>query len=329
MPRQHVGFPNVFGMTPTEIARFRADLDALAPSGRIAAAISGGPDSLALLLLLHAVRPGFVLAATVDHRLRPEAADEAAMVAKLCGGLGVSHVTLAVTVADHPDGPQASARKARYAALGNWAESAGAAYIATAHHADDQAETLLMRLARGAGLPGLAGVRRSRPLDGQADVILIRPLLDWRKAALEAICQSAGLEPARDPSNHDTRYDRTRARALLQGGWPDAVRAAASAHHLAEAEEALAWMAATLADSRIILGRDNVKIDATDLPRALRRRLLLIGMERLNPAASPRGDAVERLLDSLEGGAVTTLAGLRCDPGPPWRFTIAPARRAH
>jgi tRNA(Ile)-lysidine synthase len=316
-------------MTEKEIGRFRADLDALAPNGRLGVAVSGGPDSLALLLLAHTARPGNIAAATVDHRLRPEAADEAAMVAALCGSLGVPHATLPVAVADDPDGVQAAARKARYAALAGWAEREGLRFLATAHHADDQAETMLMRLARGAGLAGLAGVRRSRPLAEAPGLTLIRPLLDWRKAELVALVAAAGLSPARDPSNQDERYDRTRARVLLSAAWPDAGRVAASARHLAEAEEALAWSAAIAAKERISFFDDKAEIETASLPRELRRRLLLAAFAYLNPAAEPRGDSVDRLLDALDRGEVATLGGFRCDPGPPWRLTRAAPRRSH
>ncbi len=307
--------------------RFTAALDALAPAGRIGVAVSGGPDSLALLLLAQAARPGAVAAATVDHGLRPEAANEAAMVAALCRTLDVPHATLRVTVADDPAGVQAAARKARYAALGGWAQAQSIAFLATAHHADDQAETLLMRLARGAGLGGLAGIRRARAFAEAPGATLIRPLLDWTKTELEDLVAAAGIEPVRDPSNADPRYDRTRARNLLAGGWPEAGRVAASADHLAEAEEALAWAARGLADTRIRLTEKGPFADASGLPRELRRRLLLDLLARVAPETEFRGDAVDRLLRALDAGKVSTLAGFRCDPGPPWRVSRAAARR--
>lgn len=307
--------------------RFAAALDALAPAGRIGVAVSGGPDSLALLLLAQAVRPGAVAAATVDHGLRAEAADEAAMVAALCRTLGIPHTTLRVMVADDSDGVQAAARKTRYAALGGWATAEGIVFLATAHHADDQAETLLMRLARGAGLSGLAGIRRSRAFVEAPGTTLIRPLLDWTKAELEELVAAAGIAAVRDPSNADPRYDRTRARTLLAGGWPEAARVAASADHLAEAEEALAWTAHGLAEARIQPTEQGAIADASGLPRELRRRLLLSLFARIAPDAECRGDAVDRLLQALDAGKVATLAGFRCDPGPPWRVSRAAARR--
>jgi tRNA(Ile)-lysidine synthase len=314
-------------LTADRRARSAAALDALAPEGRIGVAVSGGPDSLALLLLAEGVRPGLVLAATVDHGLRREAADEAAMVADICRALSIPHATLRVIVRDDPVGVQAAARKARYAALGDWAARQRIGALATAHHADDQAETILMRLARGAGLRGLAGIRRSRSLDEVPGVTLIRPLLDWTKAELEEVVAAAGINPVRDPSNADPRYDRTRARALLSGGWPEAARIATAAGHLAEAEEALAWAAQRFAEERIRSDGESATLDVSGLPRELRRRLLLALFARLAPGTQMRGDAVDRLLQSLDAQKVATLSGFRCAPGPIWRVSRAAARR--
>ena len=250
------------------------------------------------------------------------------MVADVCAGLDIPHATLTIDVPDDPAGLQAAARTARYDALGRWCDETGARFLATAHHLDDQAETLLMRLARGAGLAGLSGVRRSRALDGAAGVTLIRPLLDWRKAELEAVVAAAGLSPVRDPSNENPRFDRTRARALLAGGWPSPERVAASADWLAEAEDALAWSAARLADERLVLTADGARIDVAGLPREHRRRLLMAACAALAPEAILRGDSIHRLLCALDAGDVGTLAGLRCDPGPPWRLIHAPPRRS-
>ena len=132
------------------VARFRRDAEALAPGfARLGVAVSGGPDSLALLLLAQAAFPGLVEAATVDHRLRPESTIEALHVEDICARLGCPHAILDVEVPDGPAGLQAEARGARYRALGLWAEARGLPHVATAHHADDQAETVLMRLQRG------------------------------------------------------------------------------------------------------------------------------------------------------------------------------------
>jgi len=152
----------VDAFTPLDpVGRFAAGLGAHREPA-LAVAVSGGPDSLALMLLAHAVPGLTVTALTVDHGLRPEAAEEARFVAALAAARGIAHHILPVRVEDCGQGVQAAARAARYAALGGWCASAGVGLLATAHHADDQAETLLMRLARGAGVGGLAGIRRKR-----------------------------------------------------------------------------------------------------------------------------------------------------------------------
>ena len=200
--------------------------------------MSGGPDSLALLLLAHAALPGRVVAATIDHGLRAESADEAAMVGRLCERLGISHDTVSVTL--EPGNVQDRARKARYQALCRSFGACGAGTFATAHHADDQAETVLMRLNRGSGVAGLAGIRTRRVVisdDPLGEFLLVRPLLRWRREELEAIVAAVGIEPARDPSNDDDRYDRARVRHVLaELPWIDPVAVARSAEHLQDAE---------------------------------------------------------------------------------------------
>ena len=308
-------------------ARFAADLDALIPAdARIGIAVSGGPDSLALLILAAAARPGLVEAATIDHGLRAESADEAAMVGQVCEGLGVGHRVL---VADWPEAPtanvQASARAMRYRLLEEWATDRGLEAIATAHHADDQAETLLMRLLRGAGVGGLGGTRAKRALSDH--VLLIRPLLGWRKAELIELVNEAGLEPVDDPSNRDPRHDRSRVRTLLNDAdWADPARLAASASALRDADEALDWALAPLIGSRITQDGAALNIEPFDLPRELKRRLLLAAFAELG-APQPRGPDLMRALDAAERGETVTLSGLRLEGGERWRLTVAPARR--
>jgi tRNA(Ile)-lysidine synthase len=219
------------------VARFRSDLTALAPVGPYGVAVSGGPDSLALLLLCEAAFRGNTFAATVDHGLRPESANEAAFVALLCQSMSMPHAVL--RPAEPPSGNlQHWARRQRYAALDTWAADRGLAAILTGHHAEDQLETLIMRLNRGSGTAGLSGVRARQ---GK----VVRPLLGWRRAELAALVESAGLIPVDDPSNRDDRFDRARLRkALTQADWLDPVAASQSAAALAQAETALEWTAA-------------------------------------------------------------------------------------
>jgi tRNA(Ile)-lysidine synthase len=295
---------------------FAAALSALGvPDGApIGVAVSGGPDSLALLWLAVEALRGRVFAATVDHGLRPEARAEAEHVAAICASMAVPHDILDVRV---EGSVQAGAREARYRALEAWCTRRGLAWLATAHHADDQAETLLMRLSRGAGLSGLAGVRRSRAL-GQ--VRLVRPLLEWRKDELVAL--AARLEPLQDPSNSDPAYDRTRARALLETApWLDPLRMAGSAEHLAEAEEALDWMVDRLTAERV----DGDTLDPADLPPELLRRLLLRQFARLGEA--PRGPELTRLIGALHQGRAGTLGRVKVSPGARWTFSRTPPRR--
>ncbi len=309
------------------IERFAADLEVLAPAGTlIGVAVSGGPDSLALLLLAAKARPGEVEAATVDHGLRPESAAEAAMVADLCETLGVPHRIL---VADWIRSPtsniQAEARAMRYRLLNDWAIERGLSAVATAHHADDQAETLLMRLARGAGVGGLGGTRKRRALS--EDVMLMRPLLGWRKAELAAVVDSAGIEAVDDPANRDPKHDRSRIRAWLESSdWADPVRLAASASALRDADEALDWALASLVNSRIRHDGDTLIIEPFDLPRELKRRLLLAAFAELG-AAAPRGPDLMRAMDAMEEGAAVTLSGLKLEGGSQWRLSLAPPRR--
>ncbi|MEP3029686.1 MAG: tRNA lysidine(34) synthetase TilS [Erythrobacter sp.] len=229
-------------VSPDLTARFRAVLETHGlASRRLGIAVSGGADSLALLLLAHSCIPDQIEAATVDHSLRPESASEVEHVAQICEQLGVRHTALKVEV--EPRNVQANARAARYAALGKWHDEAALDAIMTAHHADDQAETLLMRLNRGSGLSGLSGVRAINDIPGR-DGLLVRPLLSWRKAELEEIVKEAGLAHVDDPSNFDPRFDRARVRTALQTSeWLDSEALATSATRLSEAWAAIEWFA--------------------------------------------------------------------------------------
>ena len=310
------------------VKRFAADLDALVPPGnRLGVAVSGGPDSLALLLLAAAARPGLIEAATVDHGLRAESREEADMVASACGKLGVPHSILPADWIQPPAANvQAEARTMRYRLLTDWAEGRGLPALATAHHADDQAETLLMRLARGAGVRGLGGTRNRRKLTEQ--LTLVRPLLGWRKSELVAIVEEAGLEAVDDPSNRDPKHDRSRIRqALEQAEWADPARLAASASALRDADEALDWALAPLIASRIRREDDALLIEPFDLPRELKRRLLAAAFGELG-APAPRGPDLIRALDSLDAGQTVTLSGLKLEGGSFWRLSLAPPRRA-
>lgn len=306
--------------------RFAADLDALwRGSGKLGIAVSGGADSLALLLLAHAALPGRIAAATVDHGLRPEAADEASLVAAICGGLGIPHAILAVTV--EAGNVQAQARDARYAALAAWMEQAEIAALATAHHADDQAETLIQRLNRGSGAAGLAGVR-GQGLVPRTRLPLVRPLLGWRRAELAQVVSGAGLEAVQDPSNQDDRFDRVRIRKALAGaGWLDISALALSAANLADADVALDWAAAREWAECVSKGPMGL-VYRPQAPRAVALRVLARIVTEMDGDA-PRGSAVARLFETLLARQPASIGNLVARALPEgWSFTRAPRRGA-
>lgn len=311
------------------VQRFRRDLEALAgETERLAVAVSGGPDSLALLLLAHAAFPGGVEAATVDHGLRPESAAEAASVAGHCARLGITHHILAARVERDGEGLQAAARDARYAALAGWMEEEGLGLLLTAHHSDDQAETLLMRLNRGSGVAGLAGVRAAGRVPG-SELRLYRPLLGWRRSELEAIVAAAGIEPARDPSNADEAFDRARLRRRMgEAPWLDPAALARSAALLAEAEAALEWTAGPLFAARAERTDAGAILRPHGLPPELLRRLVLRCLQSLAPGARPRGEPLASLIARLHEGKTATLCGVKATGGETWRFERAPPRRS-
>jgi tRNA(Ile)-lysidine synthase len=284
-------------------------------------AVSGGPDSLALLLLARTAFPDHIRAATVDHGLRPEATQEAVFVERLCGDLDISHAIL------RPDTPisgslQSSARRARYDLLERHAKAHGCHWIATAHHADDQLETVLMRVARGSGIDGLSAIREQQ---GK----IIRPLLGFSKAELEALCHEAGVTPVRDPSNDDAQFDRVAMRQwLARSDHPfDPKRAVRTAAAFADAAEALEWATDTAYAAHAVAYGHTITLNPAGLPNELRRRLLLRALAHIEPENTPRGDAVDRALADLASGKRFTLGNVLCEGGKAWAFRPAPTRR--
>ncbi|GLK70505.1 tRNA lysidine(34) synthetase TilS [Ancylobacter dichloromethanicus] len=215
-----------------------------AAHGRVLLAVSGGPDSTALMLLAQrwqALCGGRteLHVATVDHGLRAESRAEAQAIRVLAQGLGLPHAILDLPAKLPGTRLQEAARHARYEALAAHADAIGAGALATAHTRDDQAETVLFRLMRGSGLGGLAGIPAARPLGSLA---LLRPLLGLPKAELVALCRTAGIGFVVDPSNSDPRFARARLRELLPSLAAEGLDAAALtrlARRMARAEAAL------------------------------------------------------------------------------------------
>jgi tRNA(Ile)-lysidine synthase len=207
--------------------------------GAVLAAVSGGPDSMALLGLLARWGKVPVHAATINHGLRPESDSEAELVAQFASQLGIPHKTLRWQGAKTGAGLQERARMARYQLLLCHANEADCQSILTAHTQDDQAETVLMRMARGSGVAGLAGLRLEQSLAGKR---LIRPLLRLPKVRLVAICEANGWPFVLDPSNQNDAFTRVRWRKLmpvLAKEGLDASRLSALAQRAVEAEDAL------------------------------------------------------------------------------------------
>lgn len=184
---------------------------------RVAVGVSGGGDSMTLLLLTHGwakAAGGTLTALTVDHGLRPESADEARRVADWCAKLGVAHRTLEWTGPKPEKGIQAAARDARYGLLTGWCRDNGVSELLVGHTENDQAETFLLRMSRGSGIDGLAAMPLVSHLDG---LRLIRPLLRIPRARIAVTVRERALPAIEDPGNADRRYTRVRLRDTVAG----------------------------------------------------------------------------------------------------------------
>ena len=291
------------------LARIDALFAPLAQATGVLLAVSGGPDSTALLLMAArwAGKDGRppVAVATVDHAMRAGSREESEAVAALSRRLGLNHHRIEWRGAKPRSRLQERAREARYQLLGACAREIGADFLVTAHHADDQAETVLFRLIRGSGIGGLRGMDRAAAKDG---LTLARPLLGLRKAELVAFCQACGEDFARDPSNADPRFARTHLRQLAgvlaaEGlGADEIVRLSRRA---ARMEEAIAAQT-TAAAERLGWTRPQDERDARalfDEPLEIAQRLLRGEIARVGGKASRdiRLDRIEALAQALQG----------------------------
>lgn len=276
-------------------------------------AVSGGSDSLALLHLVADWGGAPLRCVTVDHRLRAESAGEAAEVARLCARLGIQHDTLTWDGWDGQGNLAATARRARYALMADWAVAHGLAGVVLGHTQDDVAETLLMRLARRAGVDGLAAMPARR---AEGAITLHRPLLGAGRADLRAYLTARGVAWIDDPSNADGRYRRTQARRALAalapvGVTPQALTAVA--HHLGEARETLGYYAAAEARALVQFQQGDLLIPAAPfaaLPRDSARRILQAALRWITGAGyGARGPDLDRLLVRVTRGQGATLAG--------------------
>lgn len=291
-----------------------------APPGPVGVAVSGGGDSVALLLRLRdwGARTGRGIAAvTVDHGLRPESAEEAAWVASLSARLGVPHETLVWTGWDGRGNLQMAARLVRRQRIGAWARGRGIGAVALGHTRDDQAETFLMRLARGSGVDGLAAMAVAVRGEG---ILWLRPLLGVARAELRRELARAGESWREDPGNADPAFSRVRARAALDGLGAlglTAARLAETAALMGRAREALEAQTGDLARACLAVGRaGDLTLDLAlwrEAAQDLRLRLLAgalcwVAGARYRPRLV-RLEAVARALAQGEIGGGVTLHG--------------------
>ena len=326
---------------PLRAAEFAALMAPLGPfetCPALAVAVSGGADSMALCLLADdwaRARGGSVTALTVDHGLRPEASAEARRVAGWLAPRGIAHQTLTWRPPPGARNIQANARAARHALLRAWCQTTGCLHLLTAHHHDDQAETFLLRLARGSGLDGLAAMAALRET---AECRLVHPLLSVPRPRLVSFLRAAGQGWIEDPSNVDPRYARVRLRrgtALLADEGLSPSRLAATARRLGRARVAIeAEVARVLARAAWLHPGGFARLDTARLfsttpeiaLRALAQMIATIG----GADYTPRLERLERLGEALAhplaaGRTPTgrTLGGCRFLP---WHGTVLVCR---
>lgn len=283
---------------------------------RLGVAVSGGSDSTALMRLLADIAQQEQLelhAATVDHGLRPESASEALATAALAQRWGIPHEILKWQGWDRVGNLQDQARRARYRLLVAWAKAKGLQAIALGHTADDQAETVLMRLARAAGVSGLSAMSGSRKEGG---IALLRPLLTTTREHLRDYLTAQDISWIDDPSNQDQRFDRIKARQVLSGLDQIGITAAnlsRVAENMAQAREALARYTQESAVRCIQVSDGDLCLDRGDfetLPEEIRRRLVIASVLWIAGAGyPPRHNAVDQVMDAISSGQTTTLGG--------------------
>ena len=296
---------------------------------RLGVAVSGGGDSLALLYLLNDIYTGaggVLQAITVDHGLRAGSAAEAEMVADQCAKLGISHQILRWQGWDKTGNLQDEARRARYGLMADWARAEGLDAIALGHTADDQAETVLMRLARRSGVDGLAAMSPKRKAN---EMIWLRPMLDLKRNDLRNYLAGSGITWIEDPSNEDTRFDRIKARhaldALADLGI-DASSLSVVAQNMNDAREALEVFTQNAARDCMRVSHGSVIFDRIALlayPSEVQRRLWCHALDWIKPAPyPPRRAALAQLLGAVEAEQATTLGGcvIKCRKGEVWLF---------
>jgi len=331
-------------------SHLRALLDrvGLGQGGRLLVALSGGPDSLCLAHLLWEMREPLkldLLAAHLDHGIRPSSADEASDVMRLCDAWGLACITgrrdVPALAGRSGISLELAARTARYTYLAEVARSRGCGAIATAHHADDQVETVLWRLLRGAGAGGLRGIRAVAPLDpafdearerGEDPLLLVRPLLPVTRAPIEAYCRRRGLEPIWDASNADETIPRNWLRhtvvPMLRSRAPHLAISIGRATEVLSAEDDLldqmaaeAWQACDgeTAEGTARLRREPLRRQHPALMRRLLRRAYELAAGSMRDLGWQHVHGLEQMVAHGTVGATLSLPGaMRAELGHDW-----------
>jgi tRNA(Ile)-lysidine synthase len=322
--------------SPVSVAEAKLLFSDLEKLPALVLAVSGGPDSTALMVLAACwaksrKRGPKLIAITIDHGLRAESKPEAASVGRLARKLGIAHRTLRWTGKKPDTGLPQAARQVRHRLLGDAARKLGASHILTAHTLDDQAETVIIRMSRGSGVTGLGAMARVTKLPGQSDINLCRPLLDIPKSRLIATLRAAKIPFADDPSNRDPRFTRARLRGLM----PQLAQEGLDAHRLsllarrlkradsaieAAVDRAMADLNAELGDpGPIVFGAEAyARLPAEIALRLVGRAVLQLGDE--GPVELGKLEALKTALDAAQmagngrfrrslAGALVTLAG--------------------
>ncbi len=291
------------------------------PGARLGVAVSGGGDSVALLHILSRCFDADdiqLFAATVDHGLRAESADEAMAVGRFAASLGIAHSTLRWNDWDGSGNLQDQARQARYQLLGDWAKANNISTLVLGHTADDQAETVLMRLGRSAGVDGLAGIPSRRVFDG---ITILRPMMGLTRSQLRDYLIQHGVTWVEDPSNEDLKYDRIKARQVLDLLEPLGITAESLgdiAQNMASARSALDWYSFQAARECACVDGGNVVLDRRKfqlLPDETARRLLVAIVSWISASDyPPRRAPVLKALDAIRESRAATLGGCHVLP---------------
>ncbi len=302
------------------LTRFNAQMDKIgvvAGNSRIAVAVSGGSDSLALCLLLNQWiknNGGALVCITIDHQLRVESSSEAIKVGDILSALGLEHRIIAWPGEKPKANIQEKARIARYNLLTDYCHQHNIIYLATGHQRNDQAENFIIRADHGSGVYGLAGI----PIIGEFNQIkIIRPLLEFKKEELQALLEAKNIEWIEDPSNQNEYFMRVKVRKLLNE-YPEWIDKLANiSNNLSKAKECIEYMLEKSIKELVIFPSESKALiellGFNQLPQEIRFRMIGTILQNIGTKEKPaRAERIERLLDKVKTGnafKASTLSG--------------------